>query len=75
MHEPQRPLGRPRVLAAVTPLADLLFGTMRRSLTAEELAVHGPLAEAKATPVGACEPARLVARPRAASRTSGALVA
>lgn len=46
------------------PLADLLFGTLRRTLTAEELAVHGPLAEAKATPVGASEPARLVARPR-----------
>jgi len=46
------------------PLADLLFGTMRRALTEEELAVHGPLAEAKATPVGASEPARLVARPR-----------
>jgi multisubunit Na+/H+ antiporter MnhB subunit len=46
------------------PLADLLFGTMRRTLTAEELAIHGPLAEAKATPVGASEPARLVARPR-----------
>jgi len=46
------------------PLADLLFGTLRRTLTAEELALHGPLAEAKATPVGASEPARLVARPR-----------
>lgn len=46
------------------PLADLLFGTMRRTLTAEELAVHGPLAQAKAHPVGASEPARLVARPR-----------
>lgn len=47
------------------PLADLLFGTMRRTLTAEELAIHGPLAEAEATPVGASEPARLVAKPRA----------
>jgi hypothetical protein len=37
---------------------------MRRTLTEEELAIHGPLAEAKATPVGASEPARLVARPR-----------
>jgi hypothetical protein len=45
-------------------LAALLFGTMRRALTEEELAVHGPLAEAEATPVGASEPARLVARPR-----------
>jgi len=47
------------------PLADLLFGTMRRHLTEAERAVHGPLSEAKATPVGASEPARLVARPRA----------
>jgi len=46
------------------PLADLLFGTMRRTLTDEEVAVHGTLAEAKATPVGASEPARHVARPR-----------
>ena len=46
------------------PLADFLFGTMRRTLTEEELVVHGPLAEAKATPVGSSEPARLVARPR-----------
>ena len=59
------------------PLADLLFGTMRRTLTDEEVAVHGTLAEAKATPVGASEPARLVARPRqrAASAAPGALTA
>jgi hypothetical protein len=47
------------------PLADWLFGTLRRRLTAEELARHGPLAEAKAHPVGMSEPAREVARPGA----------
>lgn len=46
------------------PLADWLLGTMRRTLTAEELARHGSLAEAKAHPVGSSEPARQVARPR-----------
>jgi hypothetical protein len=46
------------------PLADWLFGTMRRRLTTEELARHGSLQEAKACPVGTSEPARLVARPR-----------
>lgn len=40
------------------PLADLLFGTLRRSLTAEELARHGTLGAAKSRPVGAGEPAR-----------------
>jgi hypothetical protein len=46
------------------PLADWLFGTLRRSLTPEELARHGSLEEAKAHPVGTSEPAREVARPR-----------
>jgi hypothetical protein len=46
------------------PLADWLFGTMRRDLTTEELARHGSLAEAKAHPRGTSEPAREVARPR-----------
>jgi hypothetical protein len=46
------------------PLADWLFGTMRRVLTEEELAKHGTLEEAKACPVGMSEPAREVARPR-----------
>lgn len=46
------------------PLADLLFGTIRRTLTKEETARHGTLAEAKARPVGASEPAAEVARPR-----------
>lgn len=40
------------------PLADWLFGTLRRTLTDEELAVHGSMAEAKAKPVGTGEPAR-----------------
>jgi hypothetical protein len=48
------------------PLADWLLGTMRRTLTLEELALHGPLEEAKARPVGMSEPAREVARPRMA---------
>ena len=46
------------------PLADWLLGTMRRTLTADELAHHGSLREAKARPVGESEPAREVARPR-----------
>ena len=40
------------------PLADLLFGTLRRHLTAEELASHGSLAAAKANPIGEGEKAR-----------------
>jgi hypothetical protein len=50
------------------PLADWLLGTMRRTLTADELARHGSLAEAKAQPVGESEPAREVARPRAGAK-------
>lgn len=46
------------------PLADWLFGTMRRRLTEEELAKHGSLEEAKAIPIGMSEPAHTVARPR-----------
>ena len=40
------------------PLADLLFGTLRRQLTPEELAQHGPLERAKARPIGHGERAR-----------------
>lgn len=40
------------------PLADLLFGTLQVHLTAEELARHGSLADAKAMPVGEGERAR-----------------
>ncbi len=40
------------------PLADLLFGTLRTELTAEELELHGPLELAKARPVGEGERAR-----------------
>jgi len=40
------------------PLADWLFGTLRRSLTAEELRPHGSRQDAKAEPVGIGEPAR-----------------
>jgi hypothetical protein len=42
------------------PLGDLLFGTLRRTLTAEELAGHGSLEAAKAQPVGEGERARAV---------------
>lgn len=40
------------------PLADLLFGTLRTRLTAEELARHGTREAAKSRVVGAGEPAR-----------------
>jgi sterol desaturase/sphingolipid hydroxylase (fatty acid hydroxylase superfamily) len=43
------------------PLADWLFGTLRRSLTAEELRLHGSRQEAKAELVGVGEPARAAA--------------
>jgi hypothetical protein len=48
------------------PLADWLLGTMRRSLSPEELALHGTLVEAKSHPAGMSEPAKTVARPRLA---------
>ena len=41
------------------PLADLVFGTLRRHLTPEELAAHGSLEAAKAEPVGQGERARI----------------
>jgi hypothetical protein len=40
------------------PLADLLFGTLRTSLTPEELADHGTLEAAKSRPTGTGERAR-----------------
>jgi hypothetical protein len=40
------------------PLADLLFGTLRRSLTEQELREHGPRERAKARAEGLGEPAR-----------------
>jgi hypothetical protein len=46
------------------PLADWLFGTMRRTLTPEELRRHGSLEEAKAHPLGHSEPANQVAKLR-----------
>lgn len=45
------------------PLADWLFGTMRRTLTEEELAKHGSLEQAKANPVGHSGPAIEAAKP------------
>jgi len=41
------------------PIADALFGTLRRSLTTEELASHGSLEVAKARPAGQGERARI----------------
>jgi hypothetical protein len=43
------------------PLADLLFGTLRRELTSQELADYGPLERAKATLIGEGERARVAA--------------
>lgn len=40
------------------PLADMLFGTLRRELTPEELDRHGPLERAKARVLGEGERAR-----------------
>ena len=42
------------------PLADLLFGTLRTTMTQEELDRHGPLEVAKATLAGQGERARVV---------------
>ena len=42
------------------PLADLLFGTLRRTLTPDELARHGTLAAAKSNRIGEGERARAV---------------
>jgi hypothetical protein len=42
------------------PLGDWLFGTLRTTLTAEELARHGSLADAKARPLGTGERAKAV---------------
>lgn len=46
------------------PLSDWLFGTLRRELTAEEIAHHGTREEAKALPVGQGEPAHQNESPR-----------
>jgi hypothetical protein len=40
------------------PLADLLYGTLRTSVTPAEIATNGTLADAKARPVGHGERAR-----------------
>jgi len=42
------------------PLGDLLFGTLRTTMTSEERTGHGLLADAKAHPVGSGERARTV---------------
>ena len=46
------------------PLADWLFGTLRRHLTIDELGRCGSLEEAKTSRLGMSEPAMQVARPR-----------
>jgi len=56
------------------PLADWLFGTMRRTLTPEELRRHGTLEVAKAHPLGHSEPANQVAKPRQLENASLAAV-
>ncbi len=43
------------------PLADALYGTLRTTMTADEVAAHGTLAEAKARPIGEGERAHAVA--------------
>jgi hypothetical protein len=51
------------------PLSDLVAGTLRTALTAEEVRAHGTLAQAKGSAIGQGEPAReaarRIARPRA----------
>lgn len=41
------------------PLADMMFGTLRRQLTPEEVTAHGSLMTAKSRPIGEGERARL----------------
>ena len=55
------------------PLADWCYGTLRTSLTSQELARHGTLEQAKANPVGHSEPAAVFARELRGSRAAEAL--
>lgn len=57
------------------PLADLCYGTMRTSLTEAEIAKHGTLQDAKATPIGHSEPASAFASQLKGARRSAAVVA
>jgi hypothetical protein len=50
------------------PLADWLFGTLRRSLSEAERRRHGSPEEGRLRPAGASEPAREVARPHGSPR-------
>ena len=43
------------------PLADWCYGTLRTTLSAAEIAKHGTLEQAKASPVGHSEPATVFA--------------
>ena len=49
------------------PLADWCFGTLRTELTSAEIARHGTLDQAKATPIGYSEPAALFAKEQSAA--------
>jgi len=55
------------------PLSDLLFGTLRRELTPEEVARHGTREEAKAHPVGEGEPALATQKNRSRARSGARL--
>jgi hypothetical protein len=54
------------------PLSDWLFGTLRRTLTAEELAKHGSKEAAKSRIVGAGLPANEISIDRQEARTAAA---
>lgn len=54
------------------PLADWCFGTLRTELSNEEIAQHGTLERAKATPVGHSEPAAIFAAQLRSHRISSA---
>ncbi len=43
------------------PLADWCYGTLRTELTSAEIAKHGTIEQAKATPIGHSEPAAMFA--------------
>ena len=54
------------------PLADWCYGTLRTELTEAEIARHGTLERAKATPVGHSEPAAMFAEQLGRRRSSAA---
>lgn len=54
------------------PLADWCYGTLRTTLTSAEIAKHGTLEHAKATPIGHSEPAAVFAAELKRLRSSNA---